>query len=79
MVSTWAVRAAVTASAAVITAAAARARAGPGWAGRAVLAAPRPVSSTPTMVMVVTARAVTASMRASDLAGASSLARSAQD
>ena len=78
MVSTWAARAAVTASAAVITAAAASTRAGPGWAGRAVLAAPRPVSSTPTTVMVVMARAVTVSMRASDLAGASSAARSAQ-
>ena len=78
MVRTWAASAQATASAAVITVAVARARAGPGWPGSAAPSAPRPVSRTPTTVMVVMARAVTVSTRASDLAGVSSAASSAQ-
>ena len=63
MVRTWAASAQATARAAVITVAAARARATPRWASCPALRAPRPVSRTPMTVMVVMARAVTASIR----------------
>ncbi len=78
MVRTWAISAQATATAAVITVATARSRAAALSASRPALSAPSPVSSRPTTVMVVTARAVTVSTRASDLAGVSSAASSSQ-
>ena len=78
MVRTWAKSALATARVAVITAATARSRAAPRWANCPAPSAPRPVSRTPMTVMVVMARLVTASILASDAAGVSWAARSAQ-
>jgi hypothetical protein len=78
MVSTWATSAHATASVAAITAATARSRAAPRWTNCPALSAPSPVISTPMTVIVVTARPVTASILASDAAGVSCPARSAQ-